>query len=413
MKIYQFLSFIIFSFVINFTYAQDGSPSPYSFFGLGDVNFKGTVENLAMGGINSYTDSIHYNINTPASLSTIKYVNFNLAFSNNFYNISDQNAQKNLSAHNISYFSLAIPIGTKWGFAFGILPVSSSGYRNYTEDNLGVYTFEGSGGNNRLFLAGAYQLGKNFSVGLEYQYYFGYLMHENSWIPSGVITYTRENNTLDFSGSSLKLSGLFQKTLKNYHYISASVNYRLATQFDAEYNQTIRIITLTNNAEIITDSEEKPTEKTQINYPFSVDFGWGYGQKNKWYVGTEFSYSDLKDFRNVFFDPSYITYNSSYGFKLGGIFTPQHNSVLKYYKRISYKAGMFYKNNGMNINGEDISDFGITFGLGLPAIRGISNLNIGFELGQRGTLNLVREQYFNVHIGISLNDKWFIKHKIN
>jgi len=69
----------------------------------------------------------------------------------------------------------------------------------------------------------------------------------------------------------------------------------------------------------------------------------------------------------------------------------------------------------MNIYGEDITDFGITFGLGLPAIRGLSNMNIGFELGERGekTSNLVKEQYINFHIGISLNDKWFVKRKIN
>ena len=415
MKIFHFFAIAAFLSLSLSLKAQDGSPSVYSFFGLGDATFKGSVESLSMGGVSSYTDSIHYNIQTPASLSTLKYVHLNLGFANNFINAADQNDETWMSSHNISYFSLALPVGNKIGLGMGLAPVNSSGYQIYTKDDLGIYTFKGDGGNTRLFLAGAYQINKNFSAGLEYQYYFGYLTHENYWIPSGVITYTRENNTVDFSGSTFKFSAMYHQGLPRNHFLNVTANYRLATRFEAGYQQIARIVTFANGSEQTVNTLEGADETGEIDFPDAVELGLGYGKKHQWYIGTDFQYSDLSDFKNPYFDPSYVRYNPSYTMRLGGTYTPRHNSVAKYYKRITYRAGAYYKNTGMNLYGEDITDFGITFGIGLPAIRSISNLNLGIEWGQRGkiTSNLVKEQYINLHIGISLNDRWFIKRKIN
>lgn len=69
----------------------------------------------------------------------------------------------------------------------------------------------------------------------------------------------------------------------------------------------------------------------------------------------------------------------------------------------------------MNINNKDINEFGISFGLGLPAGAYLSNINLGVEYGKRGTkaANLVEEQFLNVFVSLSLNDKWFQKRKFN
>ena len=41
------------------SFAQEGTSSPYSFYGIGDVKFKGTVDNRSMGGLSIFRDSIH------------------------------------------------------------------------------------------------------------------------------------------------------------------------------------------------------------------------------------------------------------------------------------------------------------------------------------------------------------------
>jgi len=70
---------------------------------------------------------------------------------------------------------------------------------------------------------------------------------------------------------------------------------------------------------------------------------------------------------------------------------------------------------GIVIDNEDINEFGISFGVGLPAGRRLSNINFTFEFGQRGTTNsgLVQENFFNAGISLSLNDIWFIQSKFN
>ena len=39
-----------------------GTASPYSYYGIGSVKFKGTIENKSMGGLSIYNDSIHVNL---------------------------------------------------------------------------------------------------------------------------------------------------------------------------------------------------------------------------------------------------------------------------------------------------------------------------------------------------------------
>ena len=58
-----------FIFITAFSYAQEGTTSPYSFYGIGIQKFKGTAENRAMGGLSVLSDSIHLNIQNPAGVA--------------------------------------------------------------------------------------------------------------------------------------------------------------------------------------------------------------------------------------------------------------------------------------------------------------------------------------------------------
>ncbi|MEC7264731.1 MAG: hypothetical protein VXW38_13400, partial [Bacteroidota bacterium] len=86
-----------------------------------------------------------------------------------------------------------------------------------------------------------------------------------------------------------------------------------------------------------------------------------------------------------------------------------------YFKRVTYRAGLRYDVSGLEVNGKEINNFGITFGLGMPLGGSFSNVNLGFELGRRGTTdaNLIEESYLKINVGLSLNDVWFQKRKIN
>jgi len=52
-------------------------------------------------------------------------------------------------------------------------------------------------------------------------------------------------------------------------------------------------------------------------------------------------------------------------------------------------------------------------GLGFPVSGTFSNINVGLEMGKKGTkyYGLVEENYFNISVGLSFSERWFIKRK--
>jgi hypothetical protein len=72
----------------------------------------------------------------------------------------------------------------------------------------------------------------------------------------------------------------------------------------------------------------------------------------------------------------------------------------------------------MHINGTTIKRYAGTVGVGLPLRSNNGSyykINIAAEIGQRGSLvnGLVKENYVNIHLGFTLNDKWFTKYKFD
>ena len=143
--------------------------------------------------------------------------------------------------------------------------------------------------------------------------------------------------------------------------------------------------------------------------------GLGYGEDKKWFVGAEYSFQQMSKFENAFLGLDNVTYNDASSYALGGYWVPEYRALNGYFNRATYRAGLRYDVTGMTVNNKEINNFGITFGLGLPLGANFSNLNLGFELGRRGTTdqNLVEESYFKINLGLSLNDRWFRKVKIN
>ena len=81
-----------------------------------------------MGGIDIYNDSIHANLNNPASYGDLKMLTYSLGLNYKVTNLSDKESSRQLSNSSLDYLGIAIPTG-KFGFGFGLVPYSSVGYR--------------------------------------------------------------------------------------------------------------------------------------------------------------------------------------------------------------------------------------------------------------------------------------------
>ncbi len=61
-----------------------------------------------------------------------------------------------------------------------------------------------------------------------------------------------------------------------------------------------------------------------------------------------------------------------------------------------------------------MKDYGISCGFGLPAPGAKTVINVGFEYihRQATAANLLKENYFNITLGINFNQLWFYQNKI-
>jgi hypothetical protein len=116
-------------------------------------------------------------------------------------------------------------------------------------------------------------------------------------------------------------------------------------------------------------------------------------------------------------------YYESDSYRAGIQFKPERNlfenlSVLRFHEKLSYRFG--YYTNSVTINNSAYSDYGITFGFGLPTLiqRSLSSVNLSFQLGMNNKENdELNESYGGIQLGIvfapSSFEKWFRKRKLD
>ncbi len=398
-------------------YGQEGgTSSPYSFYGIGLQQFRGTVENKAMGGLSLYSDSLHLNITNPAQLGKLRFVNFTVGGNINATSFEENGNESNTTDTTFDYFALGFPISTKAAFSFGLMPWTTVGYDIDDSDDTVNNRFTGQGGTNRVFLSGGYELSKGLYLGATAAYHFGNIQNEALRTQDEVELGTLEANRTDFAGFTWEFGAQFEKKISKKLEIRASLQYNVASEISAESTRDISSVFFTDLGLVTEiDTVEDLVEDSNFSLPSTVIAGLGIGEANKWFFGGEFSASETSNFFNASFRNGGVQFIDSFSYKAGGFYIPNYNSIRSYFERITYRAGIRYEELGLRISNQDINEFGISFGLGLPARRNISNLNLTFEYGQRGTTeaNLVQEDFINVGISLSLNDIWFLKRKFN
>jgi hypothetical protein len=395
--------------------AQEGTSSPYSFYGLGDVKFKGTHDVRAMGGLSLVHDSIHLNLLNPASYSRLKITNFSVGATSTFNNLSNEQRRETAQRTSLDYLAVGLPLGKKFGATFGVMPFSAIGYKiqNQTAD-FRTSRNTGEGGINKAFAGVAYNFSDNLSFGLDIQYNFGTIETESVLFLPDVILGSRERNESRITGVSTNFAVLYSRQISDKLSLSTTIGYSPESKLNSDNTRNIATITyLVSGNESVSDSQDIAVNDTKLVVPTKYTFGTGIGMDKKWFVGLEYVFQENSKMGNRFDDIDNTTFENSNKFILGGFFIPKYNSFTSYWSRVNYRAGLRYENTGLIINSKAINDYGINFGLGLPVGGRFSNINVGFEYGKKGTIynNLIEENYFNISIGLSLNDLWFEKRK--
>lgn len=407
---------LLFSTVIL---AQEGTASPYSFYGIGDVKFKGTNDNRAMGSVGVLTDSIHINLQNPATYSSLKYTTFTIGGSNTRTTFQTDSQKEKAQRTALDYLAVGFPVGKKAGVVFGLIPYSVTGYRvekDMVENGLQQSKlFTGEGGVNRVFFGGAYKITPKLSFGVDLQYNFGGIETKAIVFISDplVLKGSRTVNESTFNGFSASTGLFYQTKLKNKMDWYSSLVFTPKSTLKSENKRTVANVTISVvGTEFPEDPREIEVADTELDLPSKVAFGTAFGVSKKWFVGTELTFQGKNSMGNQS-NFSNMTFENAARFAIGGYYIPKYNSFRNYLHRIVYRAGLRHENTGLVINDQTIRDTAMSLGFGFPVGNVLSNINLGLEYGKRGTKShsLIQENYFNISVGLSFSDRWFIKQK--
>jgi len=412
------ISLSIFLLLTLVTFAQQGTSSPYSFYGIGDVRFKGTNENRAMGSLSFVPDSIHINIQNPALLSSIKLTAFSVGGTFSSVKLKTSTQSEKAQRATFDYLAIALP-SKNFTVGFGLLPFSSVGYsvRNSSENPNQINKFEGSGGINRVYGTISYKINSNFNIGLDLQYNFGSIETKKVTNQEDIQFGTRELNTSNVGGFSLNAGLSYKKKINKSIDFFSGLTFAPQANLTLNNERTIAIVNSFGGVELEVGTPiTVPVSQTKLKLPTKFSFGSGIGDLRKWFVGAELTWQNNSNLGNRFNDITDVSYQNATKVSVGGFFVPKYNSFSDYWKRITYRGGFRYENTGLVINNQSIKDTAVSFGFGFPVgTNSFSNINIGLEYGKRGTTKagLIEENYTNIIIGLSFNDRWFVKRKFD
>ena len=412
-------------------FSQRSTSSPYSYFGVGEEFGTRTVEQISMGSIGAaYSSNRYLNFANPASLSELRFATYVFGVLNNELTIKDADIKQSTNSTNLSYFSFAFPVSKKMAVIFGMQPTSSVGYSlintlsDLDGDPIEITQFSGTGDVNRIYGGFGLKLFKGFSFGLEADFLFGNIQNNVLNAREEVTLATKNIEDSNIRGGSVKLGAQYKTTITKDLNLHVGASFKLGNSLNSTGTENLYSLSIgASGFEQPRDTIFSGPLSATLERPLETVLGIGLGKTNKWYAGVNYKTQDAL-VATGYFDNSAqsFQYGESNRISAGGFFIPKINSITSYWQRVTYRGGLKFEKLGLLVNGTpgsntftSIDDFGISFGLGLPLGNRLSNLNLGFEYGKKGTTDngLLEEKYVNFRLSLSLNDVWFKKRKID
>jgi hypothetical protein len=394
--------------------AQNSTSSPYSGFGIGELEIASGGRNAGMGqtGI-ALRSSLFLNTANPASLTNIESQGFMLDMGIYFKYTKLENTSKSVNVNdgNLSWLQIGFPITKKLFGGFTLNPKSSVGYNIYTSKTIDGTSisypsvFEGTGGLSEAAGLLAWKVSKNISLGAKSGIIWGNVtqtQNQEISVSSTDYTMTQEDNIHYLGGYfnlgtqiGIPINAKSSFVLGGVAGISSRLNSNTSTTITRTYGSTSDIIS----------SDVKSANSMRL--PLDVGVGISYLYKSRWVATVDVKQSNWKDAK-INYNPSKLTINKS--FRGGLEFSPKEDTRTLL-QTAKYRIGYRYETGYLKIFNNQIHEQAFSFGVGIPIRKDRSFANFSVELGTRGTTaaHLVKEDFIKLNCSFNLWDRWFIK----
>ena len=397
------------------------STSPYSKLGYGILNDNATGIQRSMGGVGyAMQNGRQINVMNPASYSQVDSLTFLLDMGMDVTNCwSKENDKKGYSfGGGLDYITSEFRLSKNLGAAIGVVPFSSVGYSFGGEIDNGNESRAGSGGMSELFAGVGWQPFKGFSIGANFSYLFGSTTNTTEVYSSSTTQFIRTMEVRDWNmraglqyGFNISRKSRF---VLGVTYSPKKTLHGTALGRKADIDQDV-VVDSHGNRVVVYDTIANMSMKGNYELPNTFGAGLSYTYDNRLNLEIDYTYQQWSKSKYTpinYFDVDETKWNDRWKIAAGVSYTP--NPRGSYLKRMTYRMGAFYNNDYMNVNGNNVKDYGAGLGFSFPALSGKTLVNLGVEWKHRYTTpkNLISEDYLNITLSVNFNEMWFWKNKI-
>lgn len=461
----------IFVFLVfgQLAFSQNLGNSPYSQNGIGDLSPDGLSRNIEMGQTGVASPSSYFiNLANPSLLPINKFTVMDFGVIGQIKALRTSSASDNSSGGNFNHLVMAVPlIKERWSMALGLRRFSNVNYQVSGTDLINNdtrsynFNYKGNGGTNEVFIANGIKLTNKIYTGFTTSYYFGAIKEDYSaqivgdnfkstyynrtnhgelnfkpgFFFKSEVKKLNKNHILKISKTIIDSLGVSKTITKDSTYTTSKIVF--SSKDTANFKGTGLFYSIGGVADFshtgnstefesvqrrtATDgliSEDTLKNNVPINYslPLGYKVGINLERTYVWALTADFSYKNWSNYKN---SANAATLANSYGIGIGGERFVKLK-LLKSEKLVIVRGGFNYQKTPYIFDNQQVEDISFSTGISflLPKSKEEVELNPKFinltvVVGQRGNLDLIREQYIRFNFGVTVNDRWFKRYKVD
>ncbi len=400
--------------------AQNNTNSPYTRYGYGNLASPNFGNSRAMGGIAyGLRDGLQINPLNPASYTAVDSLTFIFegGFSMQNDNLSNGTLKLNVKNSSFDYLAMQFRMHRMLSLSVGLLPFSNVGYnvaQSYSETETSpAYTKQlyGDGGLHQVYGGVGFKPFKNLSIGANIGFLWGTIDRSLTMIypsfpsssGSGTTTpsYT-EGTHVSIKSYKLDLGIQYTQPIGEKHSVT------LGAVFSPGHN-------LSNDTYIQTTTSVVNTKDTVATFGIPTSYGVGFTYKydNRLTIGADYS---MEQWGKVTYMNQPDAFCDRTKISVGAEYIPSHMSR-NYLGLIKYRAGGYFQTPYYKTEkGERAArEWGVSAGFGLPLPRTRSVISVTAQYVHIKGLQpaMLTENVLKLSVGITFNERWFMKRKVD
>lgn len=400
------------------TGSQNVTNSPYTRYGYGELSDNAFGKSKAMGGL-AYGIRDRYQLNpaNPASYTAMDSLTFLFEGGFTLQNTNFSDGINKTNAKNSSFDYVAMQFRLKKWMAInaGFIPYSNVGYSisksdvdHENTDAYNVSSFQGDGGLKQLYLGVGVNVLKNLAIGANFSYFWGDIDRSMSlYFPATSASTNTESEEISISDFKIDLGAQYTYNISDKRQVVLGAVY--SPKRSLNNTTTLRSEVWTNQVgRLVAEVDSTATFET----PHKLGLGFTYMYDNRLTVGLDYT---LEKWGSVTYFDNPNAFRDRSKVVIGAEYRPSHYSR-NYLAHVRYRMGGYYSTPYYKINGQNAAtEYGVSIGLGLPLPKVASLLNLSAQYvrvnGKKSSF--LDENYLKVSIGLTFNERWFFKRKVN